>query len=174
MPGLKSRAKNLKELAENAAFYVQKRPLPFTDKAKAILVAPETVGLMPKLIETYAAADNWQAAPLEEKARAFAESAGVKLGAAAQPLRDEAVAAFERLGVAPVDWWPRPPQSADVAGSAKAYWRSRQRPAELVGGGKVEAVISAALLRRMTQTLAEEARTLRGMPMRPPRPAPRG
>lgn len=87
MPGLKSRAKNLKELAENAAFYVQKRPLPFTDKAKAILVAPETVGLMPKLIETYAAADNWQAAPLEEKARAFAESAGVKLGAAAQPLR---------------------------------------------------------------------------------------
>ena len=87
MPGLKSRAKNLKELAENAAFYVQKRPLPFTDKAKAILVSPETVGLMPKLIETYAAADNWQAAPLEEKARAFAESAGVKLGAAAQPLR---------------------------------------------------------------------------------------
>lgn len=94
--------------------------------------------------------------------------------ALAQPLREEAVAAFERLGVTPVDWWPRPPASADVAGSAKAYWRSRQRPAELVAGGKVEAVISAALLRRMTQTLAEEARTLRGMPMRPPRPVPRG
>ena len=59
----------------------------FTDKAKAILQAPETVGLMPKLIDAYAGADNWQAAALEEKARAFAEAAGVKLGAAAQPLR---------------------------------------------------------------------------------------
>jgi len=87
MPGLKSRAKNLKELADNSAFYLQARPLPFTDKAKAILTAPETVGLMPKLIDTYAGADNWQAASLEEKARAFAETAGVKLGAAAQPLR---------------------------------------------------------------------------------------
>jgi len=87
MPGLKSRAKNLKELAENAAFYLQVHPLPFTDKAKAILQTPETVALMPKLIETYANTDTWQSAALEEKARAFAESAGVKLGAAAQPLR---------------------------------------------------------------------------------------
>jgi glutamyl-tRNA synthetase len=42
---------------------------------------------MPKLIETYQAADSWQATTLEEKARAFAETAGVKLGAVAQPLR---------------------------------------------------------------------------------------
>ena len=87
MPGLKSRAKNLKELAENAGFYVQQRPLAFADKAKAILVAPETVALMPKIIEDYAAANDWQAAALEEMARGLAESSGVKLGAVAQPLR---------------------------------------------------------------------------------------
>ncbi|WP_374652676.1 glutamate--tRNA ligase [Dongia sp.] len=87
MPGLKSRAKTLKDLAENAGFYVQQRPLTFVDKAKAMLTAPETVTLMPKIVEAYAAASDWQAAALEEKARAFAEAAGVKLGAVAQPLR---------------------------------------------------------------------------------------
>jgi glutamyl-tRNA synthetase len=87
MPGLKSRAKTLKDLAENAGFYVQQRPLTFVDKAKAMLVTPETAALMPKIIEAYAAAADWQAAALEEKARSFAESAGVKLGAVAQPLR---------------------------------------------------------------------------------------
>ncbi len=92
---------------------------------------------------------------------------------AAQPLREQALAAFERLGVGFVDWWPLPPASADVAGSAKAYWRSRQRPADVAGPG-VKPVISAALLRRMTQTLVEEARTLRGMPPRLVRVPPRG
>ena len=87
MPGLKSRAKTLKDLAENAGFYVQQRPLTFVDKAKAMLVTPETVALMPKIIEAYAAATDWQATSLEEKARSFAEAAGVKLGAVAQPLR---------------------------------------------------------------------------------------
>ncbi len=87
MPGLKSRAKNLKELAENSAFYVQARPLPFTDKAKAMLTTPEALALLPKLIAAYSAADSWQAAALEEKARAFAETEGVKLGSATQPLR---------------------------------------------------------------------------------------
>jgi len=94
--------------------------------------------------------------------------------AVAQPFREMAQAAFERLGVPFTDWWPRPPAAAEVAGSSKAYWRSRQRPAEVVAGEQVKAVISAALLRRMTQTLAEEARTLRGMPMRLPKAPPRG
>jgi tetratricopeptide (TPR) repeat protein len=98
---------------------------------------------------------------------------GLQGRTAAQPLREQALAAFERLGVGLVDWWPRPPAAADVAGSAKAYWRSRQRPVEVVGGGKVQAVISEALLRRMTQTLVEEARTLRGIPQRLVRVPPR-
>ena len=87
MPGLKARAKNLKELAENAGFYLQARPLPVNDKAKAILAAPETKAVLPKLIAAYGAETDWQAAKLEERARLFAEAEGVKLGAVAQPLR---------------------------------------------------------------------------------------
>lgn len=87
MPGLKTRAKNLKELAENAAFYVQARPLALNDKAKAQLVTPEAKALLPKLIAAYRAAEDWQAAKLEERARLFAEAENVKLGAVAQPLR---------------------------------------------------------------------------------------
>jgi eukaryotic-like serine/threonine-protein kinase len=98
---------------------------------------------------------------------------GMEGRVAAQPLREQALAAFARLGVPFVDWWPLPPASADVAGSAKAYWRSRQRPAELVASGKVKAVISEALLRRITQTLVDEARTLRGIPQRLVRVPPR-
>lgn len=82
---------------------------------------------------------------------------------AAQPLRDEAQAAFERLGVRPVDWWPRPPSSAEVVGSGRAYWRSRERPGEVAG---LRPVISEALLRRLSRTLSDEAHTLRGMPQR--------
>jgi eukaryotic-like serine/threonine-protein kinase len=99
---------------------------------------------------------------------------GLRGRAAAQPLRDEATAAFARLGVPPVDWWPRPPAGADAAGSPKAYWRSRQRPADLVARGAVRAVLSEALLRRVTKSLAEEVRTLRGLPLRPRAPLPRG
>lgn len=94
--------------------------------------------------------------------------------AAAQPLREQALAAFERLGLGFVDWWPLPPASADVAGSAKAYWRSRQRSTSEPGvTSHVKPVISAALLRRMTQTLVDEAKTLRGIAPRLVRAPPR-
>ncbi|WP_374376369.1 glutamate--tRNA ligase [Dongia sp.] len=87
MPGLKTRAKNLKELAENAAFYVQPRPLVLTDKAKALIETPEAKALLPKLVAAYGAEIDWIAAKLEERARTFAEAEQVKLGAVAQPLR---------------------------------------------------------------------------------------
>jgi glutamyl-tRNA synthetase len=87
MPGLKMRAKNLKELAENAAFYVQARPLALTDKAKALIEAPDAKALLPKLVATLDEETDWVAAKLEERARAFAEAENVKLGAVAQPLR---------------------------------------------------------------------------------------
>ncbi|MBL8709792.1 MAG: glutamate--tRNA ligase [Rhodospirillaceae bacterium] len=87
MSGLKTRAKNLKELAENAAFYVQPRPLALTDKAKAQLDSVEAQVLLPKLVAAYRDETQWQAAKLEERARAFAEAEGLKLGAVAQPLR---------------------------------------------------------------------------------------
>src|SRR5262249_12100032 len=37
MPGLKARAKNLRELAESAAFYVEPRPIVLDEKAKKLL-----------------------------------------------------------------------------------------------------------------------------------------
>jgi glutamyl-tRNA synthetase len=86
MPGLKARAKTLKELAENAAFYVAERPIPMVDKAKALLTSEASDllrGLMPDLSEI----TEWHAASLEAAVRKFIELKGVKLGQVAQPLR---------------------------------------------------------------------------------------
>src|SRR5581483_3285778 len=86
MPGLKARAKTLKELAENAAFYVAPRPIPMTDKAKALLTA-EGKALLGKLAVELGKATDWSAAGLEAQVRGFVEAQQVKLGQVAQPLR---------------------------------------------------------------------------------------
>lgn len=86
MPGLKARAKTLKELAENAAFYVAERPIPMADKAKALLT-PEAIGLLKELMPDLSALPDWQAAAIEATVRQFIEKKGVKLGQVAQPLR---------------------------------------------------------------------------------------
>jgi glutamyl-tRNA synthetase len=86
MPGLKARAKTLKELAENAAFYVAPRPIPMTDKAKALLT-PEAKTLLAGLAGELAQATDWSAAALEAMVRDYAEARQVKLGQVAQPLR---------------------------------------------------------------------------------------
>ncbi|TXH34695.1 MAG: glutamate--tRNA ligase [Rhodospirillaceae bacterium] len=86
MSGLKARAKTLKELAENAAFYVAERPLPMADKAKALLTT-EAVDLLTKLHGELAQLDDWTAAAIEAAVRKFVETNGVKLGQVAQPLR---------------------------------------------------------------------------------------
>jgi glutamyl-tRNA synthetase len=86
MTGLKARAKTLKELAENAGFYVAERPLPMADKAKALLT-PEATGLLKDLIPNLISLSSWQAADLEAAVRQFIEIKGVKLGQVAQPLR---------------------------------------------------------------------------------------
>ncbi|MBN8532074.1 MAG: glutamate--tRNA ligase [Alphaproteobacteria bacterium] len=85
MPGLKARAKTLLELADNAAFYVMRRPLPLNDKAKKLLEEgkPVLAALLP-LLET---ASDWTAHALEAAIKAHAETAGLKLGKVAQPLR---------------------------------------------------------------------------------------
>ena len=85
MPGLKPRAKTIVELAEKARFYVAPRPLKLAaDAAKTLTPqSRETLGILAgDLAEV-----EWQAAPLEEKLRHFAEYNGLKLGAVAQPLR---------------------------------------------------------------------------------------
>jgi glutamyl-tRNA synthetase len=86
MSGLKARAKTLKELAENAAFYVQMRPIPLTDKAKALLTAEAKI-LLAGLAEDLAKTADWSAVGLEAQVRAFVEARQVKLGQIAQPLR---------------------------------------------------------------------------------------
>jgi len=86
MPGLKERAKTLRELLEGARFLFAERPIALDDKAAALLDAPareKLAALLPKL----EAAEPWQALQLEGIVRTYAEAAGAKLGKVAQPLR---------------------------------------------------------------------------------------
>ncbi|WP_119303178.1 glutamate--tRNA ligase [Dongia deserti] len=86
MPGLKARAKTLKELADNARFYTLKRPLAPDDKARAQLTA-EASKVLKELRGVVAGSQSWSGADLEAAARGFAKAKGIKLGQIAQPLR---------------------------------------------------------------------------------------
>ncbi|MEX0808090.1 MAG: glutamate--tRNA ligase [Dongiaceae bacterium] len=86
MAGLKSRARTLVELAENALFYVRPRPLPRDDKA-ARLLDSEAIARLKRLADAFAAAPKWDVETLETAARNLAETEGCKLGQIAQPLR---------------------------------------------------------------------------------------
>ncbi len=86
LPGLKPRAVTLQALAEAAAFYLRKAPLPMTDAA-AKLLTPEARGLLAELRPALAGQEEWSEAALESLVRRFADAHGLKLGAVAQPLR---------------------------------------------------------------------------------------
>ena len=86
MPGLKERAKTLIELIESARYLYADRPLALDDKAKAVMTA-EARGVLGNLARELAMVDPWSAAGAEAAVRAYAERAGAKLGAVAQPLR---------------------------------------------------------------------------------------
>ena len=86
MAGLKPRAKTIKELAEQAAFYIAPRPLALNPKAEKLLSAEARArleALHPKL----SALSSWDDENLEGAVRGFAEAEGLKLGQVAQPLR---------------------------------------------------------------------------------------
>jgi len=86
MPGLKERSKTLIELIDSAYFIYATRPLNFEPKAEAILAdggKERIVAMLPNL----ASITDWSAATTEAAVRLFAESQGLKLGQAAQPLR---------------------------------------------------------------------------------------
>jgi glutamyl-tRNA synthetase len=85
MPGLKPRAKTLAELADKARFYVERRPIPVDDKAKALL-AGDAPRLLGELSHALLGAE-WRGPALEEAVRGFVDGRGLKLGAVAQPLR---------------------------------------------------------------------------------------
>jgi glutamyl-tRNA synthetase len=86
MPGLKERAKTLIELIESARYLYADRPLALDDKAKAVMTA-DARGMLANLSRELATVDPWSAAGAEAAVRAYAEHAGAKLGAVAQPLR---------------------------------------------------------------------------------------
>ena len=86
MRGLKERAKNISELAENALFYGHTRPIPLDEKAARSLT-PDTASLLRQVRDYLATAEDWNERFAESLVRRCAEEAGVKLGQVAQPLR---------------------------------------------------------------------------------------
>jgi glutamyl-tRNA synthetase len=86
MPGLKERAKTLIELFEASRFLWTDRPLEINAAAKILLTA-EAKALVAGLVPQLETLTEWTAPAVEAVVRAFAETAAVKLGAVAQPLR---------------------------------------------------------------------------------------
>ena len=86
MPGLTPRAKTLKDLAEAAAFYIAKRPLEMTDKARKLLDA-DALSRLDALSQDLATQLDWEEDSLDTALRSFAERQDIKLGKVAQPLR---------------------------------------------------------------------------------------
>ena len=85
MPSLKERAKTLVELADAASFLFSDGA-PELDEAAQKVLTPEARRLNGEFLALMAVSQ-WTAAALEEKARAFADAKGLKLGQVAQPLR---------------------------------------------------------------------------------------
>jgi len=86
MGQLKERAKTVIELTENAKFFVEIRPLSMTEKA-AKLLDPETRDHLSVIRGQLDGLSVWTVESLEQQVKEFAESAGLKLGKVAQPLR---------------------------------------------------------------------------------------
>jgi glutamyl-tRNA synthetase len=86
MPALKERAKTLLELIDSAGFLFADRPIALDDKAKAVMT-DEARGLIKAVLPELEKTEPWSTAAAEQAVRSFAERAGVKLGAIAQPLR---------------------------------------------------------------------------------------
>lgn len=86
MPALKTRAKNLNELADGAGFLFTKRPLSMTEKAEKLLDddARERLRL---LSQRLAQENHWTIEALEATTKALAEELGLGLGKIAQPMR---------------------------------------------------------------------------------------
>ena len=86
MPSLKERAKTLVELFAGSRFLWASRPIEPDEQARSLLTA-EARTILSGLARQLADGGDWSAASTEARVRAFAEQAGLKLGAVAQPLR---------------------------------------------------------------------------------------
>lgn len=85
MNGLKQRAKNLNELAENAGFYAAARPIEKDAKANDIIAKGKDI--ITALLPRFEALEDWSQPTIEGICRAYSEETGQKLGNIAQPLR---------------------------------------------------------------------------------------
>ncbi len=86
MNGLKERAKTLVELFEGSRFIWASRPLPLDEAAKVVLTN-DAKAVLRAVVPQLQTSTEWSAAATEAILRAHAETAGIKLGAIAQPLR---------------------------------------------------------------------------------------
>jgi glutamyl-tRNA synthetase len=86
LPSLLTRAKTLKELVDGTGYLLARRPLSLDDKAAKLFDAGTKADLS-RLLEQLEKVADWQIPVLEGVVRDFAESAGLKLGKIAQPLR---------------------------------------------------------------------------------------
>ena len=84
--GLKQRAKDLNELAENALFYCRDAPLPMAPKA-AKLIDEDALKILTALANSLENLTSWDNEAIEASVRELAETNGIKLGQIAQPLR---------------------------------------------------------------------------------------
>ena len=83
---LKSRAKNLIELAESSLFLFKNRPLGLDERAQTLLDA-DARKLLISIHAALVALDDWTFEAAEEAVKAIAESAELGLGKLAQPMR---------------------------------------------------------------------------------------
>ena len=86
MPVLKTRARDLNELADGAAFLFKVRPLQLTEQAAALL-AGDARALLARISARLRAEQDWTTEVLEANLKAYAEEQGLGLGKLAQPLR---------------------------------------------------------------------------------------
>jgi glutamyl-tRNA synthetase len=86
MPVLKTRARDLNELADGAAFLFKTRPIALTEQAAALLDCGAKA-LLAQLSTRLRTEQGWTAATLEANLKAYAEELGLGLGKLAQPLR---------------------------------------------------------------------------------------
>jgi glutamyl-tRNA synthetase len=86
MPVLKTRARDMNELSDGAAFLFKVRPLALSEAAAALL-DPASKVLLAQISARLGSQNDWTIEPLEASLKAMAEELGLGLGKLAQPLR---------------------------------------------------------------------------------------
>jgi glutamyl-tRNA synthetase len=86
MPVLKTRARDLNELATGAAFLFKQSPLDLDEAAEALLT-DDARALLANIQERLTAEEDWTSEALESNLKGLAEELGLGLGKLAQPLR---------------------------------------------------------------------------------------